>query len=411
MPDRWKVVFSTLAIEVVAWGILMSVPRVLGPVWIEQFSASRSAVVLPTFLAQIVSACAAPLLGIALVFWAPRRFQIAAAALVAATLVACILATDMAQIDLLFATLGAAALICSGPMLSQTLIRNWFPNNRGTAVGVVSTGPGLGQVLISPLVAGLAVSVGVRPGLAILALIAVLVIPIFALRYSRLPAGDVAAIGRPQSPGNAARRPASGGMLMPLHRLDFWANILIVTPMFALWMALTDNASLYLADRGLSLIEIGWANSSFGIAAIVSAAALAWLADRRVVPACFLMAGGAAIALLALTLHLSPPIAVAAIFTAILFSGGAMSVQYIILGDRFAGSGFPMALGLATPINTAALIGSVAAAFLRDNVGSYELGFSFYLICPALTAGGALMLHIIEAQPSAPTCFGAKGVQ
>ena len=223
MAGRWTVVGVSTTVNALAWGT-RSTFALFYVAMLEEFAWGRGPTALGYSLSWLGFVFFAPLAGWLSDRWGTRMVVTGGGVILGAALALTGQVTSLAQYYLCFGLLGGAGI--AGMLIpSTTIVTRWFVRSRGTAMGVLSTGPG-SAVVFYPLNAWLIEMLGWRMALVsfggIVATATVLLTLLYRepppphrpaggadlhlLRGARGPRGSVDASAR------AAERPALGGL-------------------------------------------------------------------------------------------------------------------------------------------------------------------------------------------------------
>ena len=318
-------------------------------------------------------------------------------------------ATELWQLGALFGVGAAAGVTMAGPLPATTVIAKWFDRNRGLAVGIASTGPLVGGVLLTPLAGWLLDSFGWRVTLQIFAAIAASIAPLALAIVRNTPrdlrqevdggAGDSA---NPVAP--AGRELAAGEIL---RQRNFWALALGIGIVFGLGGGWAANSPRFGEDLGYSAqhmsVLIGVASLGGVVATLVFGALADRLANR---PLLWLCIAGQSAALFILGTAPAQALFSAGFVLFGIAGGGLLPVYASFIGRLFGAPSFGSVMGLAglvmLPFGAAA---PVVAGAVRDATGSYVSAlFGFAL---AIALGGALLALIRTPATPAPEYAGA----
>ncbi len=328
----------------------------------------------------------------------------------------------------------------------MTLMNHWFVRRRGTAMGLVMVGMGIGAMTIVPAIAWAidpeagrlnwigsfswdAVTPEGRLGwrntgllVAVVVFVCALILPRFI--YSRpedrglSPDGDSASSSRAsggQAAVSAADEEVGFTVRQALRTQAFWFISFGHGLGSMIILAIMSQLGLLMKDLGYGVQTTAWVVTVYTAVSIVFQLFGGYIGDR--VPknvALFAFTGLQAGAVVILVL--APSLEMIFLF-AVLFGagfGGRTPLTTAIRGEYFGRASFGKILGVSTlPMNAMLLIAGPMAGFMRDKLGDYDLAF---LSLAGLNAIGALMFLISRrprlpsAQPvSAPVTAPAAG--
>lgn len=265
-----------------------------------EFKSSRGSIALAVSMLDLMVTFTAPGAGRLVDRYGARG--IIASSLLA--LAACLAGLSLLQPPLwhlyaLYALAGALA-VASAPVTYGRVMANWFDRRRGLALGLASTGVGLGAFITPSLAEFLIRKAGWRGaylGLSAASLlIAAPVVAIF-LRGTPQEVGltqDGAAA--PAAPQPRLAPPAGMNVSEALRTLKFWQLCAAFFGVGACVNGAVAHLAPLLTDRGVSPQSAALAASLFGVASIAGRVGNGYLVDRFFAPrvAACLFAGGAA---------------------------------------------------------------------------------------------------------------------
>jgi hypothetical protein len=174
----------------------------------------------------------------------------------------------------------AMAMTLYEPALATTAV--WFREHRARAVAVITAVAGLAVVVFAPFTAWLAGTLGWRPGLLVLAVVAACVgMPVHGLVLRRGQAGPGTAVPGPcGATGGQPAIPEGSGRL-PFHRRRSFAWLAACLTLSALAKsAIVIGLATYLVGRGYPLPEAALAAGGIGIAQVAGRLIMVALSRR-----------------------------------------------------------------------------------------------------------------------------------
>lgn len=295
------------------------------------------------------------------------------------------------QLYLGFGVFTAIAVAAAGWIPAIVQVQRDFQDKLGLALGIVSSGVGLGMLLVVPLTQLLIDAYGWRAAFRVLAAICVLwIVPSSLVVLRRAPTPRRA----PQPAATAQQRHSSTSTLAEAMRgAPFWL-------MFAAYFfgnvcsqMLHVHQVAYLVDLGVSAIIAASVVGVVGASSIAGKIGGGWLSDRMERELVYL--GGITIMLAsvaALALLAAAPAAWAIYGYAVLFGVGYSATASLIpamVSDRFGGRHFGAIVGaglMGSSVGSA--LGPWIAGYLFDRTGSYMLAFAIAAGC-GIVAGAA----------------------
>ncbi len=289
-----------------------------------------------------------------------------------------------------FGVITAIAVAAAGWVPALVQVQRDFQDKLGLALGIVSSGVGVGMLLVVPLTQLLIDAYGWRTAFRVLAAICVLWIVPSSLYLHRQgpihrPAPEPAAVTRKTLPAVTLAQAMRGAPFWLMLAAFFFGNICSQT--------LHVHQVAYLVDQGVSALVAASVVGVIGVASIVGKTGGGWLSDR--VERELVYVAGIAImlaAVAALVALAGAPAAWAIYGYAVLLGVGysaTASLTPAMVSDRFGGPHFGAIVGvglMGAAVGSA--LGPWMAGYLFDHTGSYMLAFAIAAGC-GLAAGAA----------------------
>jgi MFS family permease len=342
----------------------------------------------------------------------PTKVVSAGALVMVAGLVACSQMTDLGQFYLYYGIICAAGIGGTGWVPCVTMISRWFSLRLGTAIGIASSGIGVGILVMVPVSQMMIGQFGWRTAYLVLAgimFVGILPMSLLVMRGNPAELG-LLRDGRAASPiGEDSLRGAAEAQRARIvdHK---WAGtpwtVGIATRTRRYWMLFLTMALAnvttqmimvhqvaFLVDGGFDKMLAASIVGLVGMFSIISKASWGWVSDRlgrEITWSLGLSNTVIAIALLVSTRYLSVPVVV--YFYSLFFAfgyGATAPLTPAVSADLFAGRRFGSiygTLGVANGLGSA--IGSWLAGYIFDVTGSY---------LPAFAVGGAAAIASIAA--------------
>jgi len=300
---------------------------------------------------------------------------------------------------LLFGLLIAPGTVMLGPLVTQTMITNWFDASRGQKLGIVVAGTTVAGGLVPVFAAQLIEIFGWRDAMAILGGIMLAVpLPIAALLARSTPeevgeSPDGAAAPDTDAPATPSVSPLSTTDL--LRRPVFWLCGIMFALQFAAGSVSVIYTVPYAQQLGLGLVASASILSLRSLFGALGKVLLGSLSDRvgvkRMIYCCF----GVEIALTALMVQTRDPVWFTVFGVGLGFVGAAMlPLKGAFVGQLFGRANFGSAFGL---MQTVALpFGPLIiplAGHVKDLTDDYAVVFAGAI---PLYAVGALLLSFIK---------------
>ena len=341
-----------------------------------------------------------PLVGALCARFRPMRVMGAGGAAMGATLALDSFISTPVELYLFFGVATAAAVSAAGWIPALVHVQREFQDRLGLAIGLISSGVGIGMIVVVPLTQLLIDGYGWRPAFRVLAVLAAawIVPSSLWLLKQRQNLGQSARENRGQSAiKQNQEKPGSDSRAITLRAAmrtqPFW--LLMAAFFFGNLCSQTLHVHqvAYLVDHGLAAIAAASVVSVVGLASIAGKTGGGWLSDRmereRVYIAGIAIMAASAIVLLALG---SAPTRWGAYGYAVLLGVGYSATATItpaMVSDRFSRKHFGAIVGIG--LFGAALgsaLGPWLAGWLYDTTGSYAIAFAAAAVC-GVAAGAA----------------------
>jgi MFS family permease len=383
------VIALTLAL---AYGIWYSYSVILVAL-LAEFGWSRSVLAGAFSVFTLVHGGVNPLVGALCARFKPLRVTAAGGVAMGLALLADSFISTPLELYLAFGVATALAVAAGGWVPALVHVQREFQQRLGLAIGIISSGVGVGMLLVVPLTQVLIDAFGWRIAFRVLALLSVLWIVPASLLLMRVQNQN-----RGQSPISFSlpRKPKSGSdpsLREAMRTQPFW--LLIAAFFFGNVCSQTLHVHqvAHLVDGGLSALVAATVVGAVGGASIVGKTGGGWLSDR--VERELVYVAGISIlvasAFVLLALGASPTPWGAYGYAVLLGLGYSVTAALIptMMSDRFSGAHFGAIVGVG-------LMGSAAgSAFgpwlggrLYDASGSYTMAFLIAAACGVI-AGAA----------------------
>ncbi len=390
------VIALTLAL---AYGIWYSYSVILVAL-LGEFGWSRSVLAGAFSVFTLVHGAVNPLVGALCARFRPLRVMAAGGVAMGMTLFADSFIATPAQLYVSFGVLTALAVATAGWVPALVHVQREFQDRVGLAMGIVSSGVGVGMLLVVPLTQLLIDAFGWRTAFRVLGALSVLWIVPASLWLMRMRddenrrqtpmrnPGEIPARHHPEKPGPDAITFAQAARTQP-----FW--LLIAAFFFGNLCSQTLHVHqvVYLVDHGLAGIVAASVVGVVGLASIAGKTGGGWLSDRiereLVYVAGIAIMAASALVLLALG---AAPTRWGAYGYAVLLGVGysvTASITPAMVSDRFSGPNFGAVVGaglMGAALGSA--LGPWLAGRMYDATGSYTLPFTIAAAC-GIVAGVA----------------------
>lgn len=348
-----------------------------------QFGWDRGNISLAYTLQFFCLGIASPIVGKAVDRWGARVVMMVGAVLVALGFFSLIITRELSYYLFMniIIGIGGAAI---GPVPCSTAVASAFHENRGLAIGVMSTGIGIGGFIFSPLIGGVLLPFyGWQGGYFGIAVAHIMLIPLIFL-FLHQPVAYVR---------SAIHHEADEALLNhqndPCRRSTMWSTpfYLISISFFLFFFCLAGTLQSqvpYLQDIGFPLLT---ASSALGILGLVSALAklfFGWLCDRIDPKGAFVLA---VIFLTSGTYILSnvKPTSSSTLLWiyAMVFGVGVgcwLPIMSMMVSTNFGVASYGLIFGGTSLVQSiGSAIGPLAAGYIYDQTHGYFLAFMLFI--------------------------------
>ena len=404
----WWIVVSTSLVFLYASGIVyFGFTAVFEPI-AHEFGWSYTQVSLATSLRGLETGLLAPVVGLLVDRWGPRRLLFFGSSVTGLGL---ILLSVVGSLPTFY---GVIFLISiggrfTGHAVMMTAIANWFKKRLAMATGIMASGAALGGLLI-PLIVIIVDRYGWRTAMIIFGLGTwVVCLPLSLLvrdkpeNYGCLPDGDeyqtvVASNDSAAIKKNLDINFTAGAAL---RNRAFWHVTLAMTFHAIVTSAILTHVMPYLSDIGISRLTASLVGTAIPITSILGRLGFGWLGDRmemRRAAAIGFALSGLGMFIFAYIAPLGLWLLVPFLLTFGIGFGGSVTIRAVLLSRYFGREKFGSILGFTIGMMTLGnIIGAPLAGFIFDRWHSYQLA---WLGCAALSIVSIL---IIVAAPRSAT--------
>jgi MFS family permease len=383
------VIAATLSL---AYGIWYSYSVILVAL-LQEFGWSRSVLAGAFSVFTLVHGGASPLVGALCERLRPLRMMAMGGVALGLTLFANSFIAEPWQLYLGFGVLTALAVCAAGWTPALVQVQRDFQDRLGLALGIVSSGVGVGMLVVVPLTQLLIDAWGWRTAYRVLAVVCVLWIVPSSLTLLRR-AGERTPAPLPAAARAGGRTAASTvGLAEAMRGEPFWLMCAAFFFGNVCSQTLHVHQVAYLVDHGVAAMAAASVVGVVGAASIVGKTGGGWLSDR--IERELVYVGGIAImvgAVAALVALAAAPAPWAIYGYAVLLGLGysvTASLTPTMVADRFGGPHFGTIVGMGL-LGAAAgsALGPWLAGYLFDRTGSYFIAFAIAAGCGVL-AGAA----------------------
>jgi MFS family permease len=398
----WVVLLASVAIIAVSTGTIFSLAVFLRPLE-EEFGWTRAIISGVAFVNWVIFGVGSFVAGLVSDRIGARRVVAAGTAILGAALVASSQIRTAAELYVAFGVLGALGASAFYVPLSATATR-WFTARRGLAMGIISSGMGVGILIVPPTARALITAFGWRPTFAAFGGLT-WVVGAVALRYLanrpedrglRGYGADAAAPG-PRGAAPAGEMKAAAVLRHPA----FWGVALVHFGCCAAHSGPIFHMVAHAMDLGVTKMAAASMLGLSGGTSIAGRLSSGVLADRfGARPA---LVGMLAIQALVLSFYLYAGAAVSLFVVAVFFGvayGGAMPLYALVareffgervVGTTFGGILFISCIGMG--------LGAYGGGFLYDHLGTY---WSLHLASTVVAAGAVAVAMALRPPGRVP---------
>jgi len=292
-----------------------------------------------------------------------------------------------------FVGIGTAAY---GQVPASAMVANWFAKKRGTAIGIMGTGIGLGTFVMAPLVGSFLIPVfGWRTAYLALGIIAWILIPLAIFVVRTRPADMGLYPDGITSPEEVAEINASGMTtkgLSPkaaLGTMAFW--LVSVTFFISAFSSLGVNQTLvpYLQDAGFPVALAAGAMTLFGLGSAIGKFFFGWLCDKiKAKQACalslVLLSAGTIVMMF---IGPATPLAIAWLDALLLGlgAGGWLPTMSMLVNRNFGLASYGAIFGMVSLLQAiGGGAGPLFSGYMFDTMNTYYWAFIIFLILYAI---------------------------
>jgi len=397
---RWTVVAVSTTVNALAWGARSSF-ALYYVAMLEEFAWGRGPTALGYSLSWLGFVFFAPVAGWLSDRWGTRTVVTAGGVILGAALALTGQVTSLPQYYLCFGLLGAAGI--AGMLIpSTTIVTRWFVRSRGTAMGVLSTGPG-SAVVFYPLNAWLIASLGWRTALVVFGGLVAAATVLLTLLYREPPPPHRPAGGAAFTSSGSARISSEVWTLRrALRSVRLWSAFTMTALGVIGFQIMATHQVAHAIDRALPRDTAVWLFAFAAACMMAGNVAGGWLSDRAGRGRVFVV--GTAVAILGILCFAAirgPEDRVLLLFYALSGFGFGMRIAQLstIPADVFAGPHLGAILGVVQAGGgLGGAIGPFLAGWLFDVTSSYRLAF----LAACVAVAGSAVAAWFAARPAGP---------
>ena len=363
---------------------------------LKEFGWSRSTTAGALSLFLFLYGIIGPYAGSTVDRFGPRRVFVLGSLLLGMGVALCSLIDSWWHFYVFFGVIAAIGAGSTGWVTNSTVIQNWFKEKRGLAIGILSSGIGIGICLCIPIIQHLINGVGWRMAYRVMAFFIPLAIIIMTAIFLRKPPRVISSTPIEQEAPHAMTRDPlivdlnwasrSWTLQQAIHTKQFW------TLSVAFFFSTLINQSVlahhvaFFVDEGLEPLFASYIVGVVGIVSIGGKIFWGALSDRigreityTVVIACFIC--GILLLIIFRILSISYIPYFYAVFFGMGYAGTAV-LPPLITADFFEGGAYGKIFGTIFILNSVgAAFGTWFGGFLHDHTGNYVLFFIIVIAC------------------------------
>ena len=395
----WYIVGACFLITLFTGGIVhLGFTAVFEPI-AEEFHWSYAQISLAASLRGLEMGLLAPLIGLIVDRWGPRRLIFGGSILVC---VGFLLLSCVSSLVMFYGAFGLIAIgmsACTGTVL-MTAVTNWFRRRAGIALGIVASGFGLGGLIV-PVVTKLIDVLQWRMATVTFGLgILVIVLPLSLLvrhkpeHYGYQPDGEVSiSVGAMEAQISTASAEVNISAKQAFRKRAFW-HIAIAAMCYSFVIgAVTTHIMPYLSSLGIARYTSSLVALVLPVASVVGRLSSGWLSDRfgsRQVYFAGFTSMTAGLLLFGYLTTREMWLLVPFIITFSLGWGCCVTTRFSLLREYFGRGSFGAIIGFTSGIM---MLGNIAgtplAGWVFDTWGTYQWAWLGY---GALTLAGAVLV-------------------
>ena len=366
---------------------------------------SRGEIMAAFTILFIISAVASPFAGRVVDRFGPRKVIAIGALVTGLGFVILTVMHDLWHFYVGYAVIGVG-MAAMGQIPAMGIVSNWFQKKRGLAVGIASTGLGVGGFALAPLLGSYLIPhFGWRASYLALAILTLaLVIPL-TLALVRTKPEDMGlypdGVEAPVAVVvNKASFPASGGLTLraALVTSSFWLiNISFFVSSFS-HVGTVQSQVPYLEDTGFSVATAATALGVNGLASAIGKFGFGWLCDRMMPKNVWLIGLGVRLACIAVLMNVGPasPLAMIWIYSILagLGSGAWLPTMAMLTSSYFGLASYGAIFGVVSLFQNLGMgVGPLVSGHVYDATGTYNVAFIIFLALYAVAIPAILALR------------------
>jgi MFS family permease len=385
MPNtyRWQVLIFSLLMQALVVGVGVYCFAFFVVHWVEEFNTPRSELMFGFMGMTLVAGLLSPLGGVLIDRFSVRWVITAGVVAQSLGLVLVSQASSAVAITLIFWLLMPLGMVLAGSLMAQALVAQAFDTGRGMALGICSLGTSIGGLIMPMVATAMLREMEWRPVVSLLAITIFVVI---------LPLTFLIVRNRKTMVQPAGEQPAISTRALLRNRDVYLLGVAFLVPA-SLFVGVLQNMGLYSQDLA---IEQQQAGMIVAVSAMLMAAgkfitgALADRMNHHLIYYTLLGLAGAAMLVVA-TADSFVSLA-GGVFLLGATAGGVLPLVSAAAAQRFGVANFGRAMGVIMGFGSLSGMAPLAAGWIRDYSGSYEVSFLVLapLVIPAVICFGLL---------------------
>lgn len=377
----WVVALITFAVLLTSSGVRTIASVLINPLEAE-FAWSRANISLAIGISILWFGLGAPISGMLVERFGPRRIMVGALLLIIAGLAGTLRMSALWQFHLFWGIVAGIGTGAVTNVLGATVVHRWFRTNRGVILGLFSAASAAGQLLFLPSMMSFTASSGWRTAILVATVIcAILLVPVLLFMRDRPADKGLRALG--DEAGSAATidpldLPRQVPLFEAMRTRDFW---LLALSFFICGYTTNGLIGTHLLphaiDHGFDGVLVARTVSLMGVMNIIGTLASGWLSDRvdnRWLLACYYAFRGVSIALLPFVADMQGLLIFAIIYGLDWIATVPPTIN--LTAQRFGKTSVGTLFGW---IFFSHMVGAAFAAYIggvmRDSLGDYTLAF------------------------------------
>lgn len=377
----WNVIVITLIFQSLCVGVHYFCFTLWVVPWSEEFSATRSSIMITAALSQVITGLISPFAGRALDRFPSHILISAGIVIFAGGLLLISVTTALWQIAVIYLVVLPPGAILTSALAAQSLAARWFTKDRGLALSLATLGSSLGGLAMPPLAAVLLEAIGWRGTFAVIGLMVLLLAgPLtWLVLRRRPPAEELPDIEYRDNTTPPRERTFTTAALLK-HR-DFRTLVLCFVPLAMALSAIQMNFGAYMHDLHISATQTGVLLSELAVLTLLGRVASGRFLDRHDHRLLYWIAvSGVGVGIVIVSLSSTfTALAIGIAFLGI-FQAPYLPLYSSIVIDRFGARAFGQVMGLGNTFLGIGAFGSLLAALLHDLTGSYTFAFLLLLL-------------------------------